>query len=139
VPYFGCFLIPFQPKFFEESDDTKRRDYLFGLGGGYFVPYFACFLIPFRRKILQDSDHGEEHGIHSKANLKDTCTWVFTFTPSPKSCLSELDLSFASQLKFAFGLWKRQVFRGQKKHSTRTLSLVQNRVRFFKKNCKREH
>jgi hypothetical protein len=56
------------------------------------VPYFACFLIPFRRKILEDSDHGEEHGIHFKANLKDTCTWVFTFTPSPKSCLSELDL-----------------------------------------------
>jgi len=81
--------------------------------GGYFVPYFACFLIPFRRKILQDSDHGEEHGIHSKANLKDTCTWVFTFTPSPKSCLSELDLSFASQLNLhlAYGKDKFSVVR----------------------------
>jgi hypothetical protein len=29
----GAFLVPFRPKFFEESDDTKRRDYLFGFGG----------------------------------------------------------------------------------------------------------
>jgi hypothetical protein len=40
---FECFLVPFRPKFFfEESDDTKRRDYLFG-SGGYCVPYFQVF------------------------------------------------------------------------------------------------
>lgn len=68
---------------------------MFGLGGGLLCAIFRVFLkIPFRHKILEDLDHGEEHGIHSKADLKDTCTWVFAFyPPCPKSCLSsELDL-----------------------------------------------
>ncbi len=42
MPYCGGFIIPIQPKFFEELDDTKRRDFLFGLGG-LFCAIFCVF------------------------------------------------------------------------------------------------